>query len=131
MRDNTSRPEPTRTKAPFRPKPAAGPIDVLIGQRVQQRRMALNLSQKTLAKAIGVTFQQVRKYETGRNRISVSRLLDIAQALFTDFGYFVEDAQTRNPATPDQQLSRLFARIRKPKYRDQLLDLAKTLAEAS
>jgi transcriptional regulator with XRE-family HTH domain len=57
------------------------PIDSLVGQRVKTRRCALSMSQEKLANAIGVTFQQVQKYENGKNRISSSRLMQIANAL--------------------------------------------------
>jgi len=57
-------------------------VDVLVGKRVRMRRLELSLSQSELAEKIGVTFQQVQKYERGTNRISCSRLTQIASALF-------------------------------------------------
>lgn len=64
----------------------AGKIDKSLGERVRNQRLALDMAQETLADKIGVTFQQVQKYERGLNRISVSRLLQIAKALGTDIG---------------------------------------------
>src|SRR6185437_278032 len=56
-------------------------LDVALGLRIRQRRKALNVSQTALAEAIGLTFQQIQKYERGFNRVSFSRLVDIAHAL--------------------------------------------------
>jgi transcriptional regulator with XRE-family HTH domain len=66
------------------------PVDVHVGRRVRARRKLLGVSQGVLAKRIGVTFQQVQKYERGHNRISVSKLYRIAQALATPIGFFFE-----------------------------------------
>lgn len=65
-------------------------IDVLIGARVKARRIALKISQTTLAEAIGVRFQQVQKYESGANRVSASRLLMIAETLGVPISYFFQ-----------------------------------------
>lgn len=67
------------------------PIDVHVGLRVRNLRLDLGLTQADLAGHLGIRFQQIQKYETGRNRISASRLWDIAQALRTDVGYFFEE----------------------------------------
>lgn len=66
------------------------PVDTHVGARVKSRRLMLGLSQEELAKSIGLTFQQVQKYERGTNRISVSRLSDISRALKTPLDYFVD-----------------------------------------
>lgn len=71
------------------------PIDVYIGQRIRVRRQLLGLSQEALAKKIGITFQQVQKYERGMNRIGASRLWDMMQVLGVDANYF-SAALTRN-----------------------------------
>ena len=68
----------------------ADPIDVYVGSRVKKYRLLLRVSQEELAEAIGVTFQQVQKYESGHNRISASRLYDIA----TFLGRRVQDFYT-------------------------------------
>lgn len=67
------------------------PIDVHVGQRIITRRTLLGMSQETLADAIGLTFQQVQKYEKGANRVSSSRLLDLANVLDVTVTYFFEE----------------------------------------
>ena len=67
------------------------PIDVHVGSKVRARRLLMGLSQDALAKLIGLTFQQVQKYERGTNRISVSRLIGIAKALQVPVNYFFGD----------------------------------------
>ena len=67
------------------------PIDVYIGQRIRVRRQLLGLSQEALAKKIGITFQQVQKYERGMNRMGSSRLWDMAQVLGVSVNFFFED----------------------------------------
>lgn len=67
------------------------PIDVHVGGRMQLRRTLMGLTQEQLAKAIGVSFQQVQKYERGLNRLSASRLFDVCQALGVPITYFFED----------------------------------------
>ena len=61
-------------------------LDAYIGARVRMRRLMLNMSQEVLSGKLGVTFQQVQKYEKGLNRITASRLLQLAQALHVPFG---------------------------------------------
>lgn len=65
-------------------------IDLYVGQRVRARRVAMGMSQEKLADALGLTFQQVQKYEKGTNRISCSKLVVIAKALRTHPAYFFE-----------------------------------------
>ncbi len=67
---------------------APNPIDIYIGQRIRIRRRLLGLSQEALSKKMGITFQQVQKYERGLNRIGASRLWDIMQILGVDANYF-------------------------------------------
>lgn len=71
------------------------PLDVALGNRIRLRRRELGLSQERLAKKVGVTFQQVQKYEHGTNRVSFSRLVDIASALDITVEAFVEGLQQR------------------------------------
>jgi len=71
------------------------PTDVHVGKRVKVRRLALGMTQERLATAIGLTFQQVQKYETGKNRIGSSRLRQIAQALQVSEAFFFDDAPGR------------------------------------
>jgi transcriptional regulator with XRE-family HTH domain len=72
-------------------------IDKLIGHRIRARRMELNLSQEALAKPLGVSFQQVQKYESGGNRITADRLLGIAAALEADVGYLIGGIENGKP----------------------------------
>lgn len=73
------------------PDGAANPVDVYVGHRILIRRKLLALSQESLAKKLGLTFQQVQKYEKGSNRISASRLWDLSQILHVDVNYFFQD----------------------------------------
>ncbi len=66
------------------------PVDVHVGDRVRQRRKLMNMSQEELGALIGLTFQQVQKYERGANRISASKLFQIARALKTRVAYFFD-----------------------------------------
>jgi transcriptional regulator with XRE-family HTH domain len=70
---------------------AANAIDKKIGQRVRTRRLEIGMSQERLAELLGVTFQQVQKYEKGTNRVSASRLFHVAQVLGVPVQYFYED----------------------------------------
>jgi transcriptional regulator with XRE-family HTH domain len=67
------------------------PIDVHVGRRIRMRRLFLGMSQGTLAKALGVSFQQVQKYESGANRVSASRLSAMADALRVPISFFFAD----------------------------------------
>lgn len=67
------------------------PIDVHVGQRIRHRRMVLRISQEKLGEALGVSFQQIQKYERGSNRISASRLYHIAHILEKPVSYFYEE----------------------------------------
>ncbi len=67
------------------------PFDRHVGKRLRLRRTILGVSQERLAEALGLTFQQVQKYERGMNRISASRLYEIARALAVPMGFFLED----------------------------------------
>ncbi len=121
------------------------PIDIHVGARVRMRRLLLGLSQDKLGDELGVTFQQVQKYERGANRIGASRLFEIARVLNVPVGFFFEgiDAQTRGGFTEDDQtplvndflnspegvaLASAFNRIRDAKVRRRVLELVRTLA---
>jgi transcriptional regulator with XRE-family HTH domain len=125
------------------------PIDIHVGAKVKTRRLMLGLSQEELASAIGLTFQQVQKYERGTNRISVSRLVDICRALKVPFAYFLDGsvAAGRKPAlrgvadtgqdeySPDVltrrdvlDLVRAYSSIKAPHLKKQLLEMAKAMA---
>lgn len=66
------------------------PIDVHVGQRIRRRRWMLGMTQQQLGTAVGIKFQQIQKYETGMNRVSASRLYDIAQSLDVAVAFFFE-----------------------------------------
>lgn len=66
------------------------PVDVHVGKRVRHRRWLIGMTQQQLAEQVGIKFQQIQKYETGANRISASRLWDIAEALDVQVAFFFE-----------------------------------------
>ncbi len=128
------------------------PIDVHVGNRVRMRRMLIGMSQERLGKELGLTFQQVQKYEKGTNRISASRLYRIAQILGVPVQYFFEDlpqsvagpepvegmAEARDHtmimdflnSAEGLQLNRHFAAIKDPGVRRAVVDLVRNLAKA-
>lgn len=87
------------------------PIDVYVGQRVRGRRMSQDVSQESLGKALGLTFQQVQKYEKGANRISASRLQQISQFLGAPVSYFFEGLPSdgSSPTTEALEANRFLA----------------------
>lgn len=130
------------------------PIDVHVGNRLRQRRTLLGMSQEKLGEAIGLTFQQVQKYERGMNRIGSSRLFDLSRVLDVPVSYFFEEmsAETaeRSPARqaglselppmpyehePDPmakretlELVRAYYRITDPRVRKRLFELTKSMS---
>src|SRR6267143_668711 len=78
-------------------KKAPNPIDRHVGSRVRMRRMMLSMSQEKLGDALGLTFQQVQKYEKGTNRIGASRLQQISQILQVPVAFFFEGAPSLSP----------------------------------
>jgi transcriptional regulator with XRE-family HTH domain len=70
------------------------PVDVHVGNRIRLRRTLLGMSQQSLSEALGLTFQQVQKYERGANRVSSSRLYDLAHVLDVSIPWFFEDMST-------------------------------------
>ena len=87
---------------------APNPVDVHVGTRLRLRRTLLGLSQERLASELGLTFQQVQKYEKGLNRIGASRLWDLAQVLGVSVAYFYENldenTQNKSPRKISNQL---------------------------
>ena len=71
-------------------KKKPNPIDIHVGSRIRLRRTMLGMSQEKLGESLGITFQQIQKYEKGANRISASKLWDIARFFKVDIGYFFE-----------------------------------------
>ena len=125
-----------RTAAP------PGPIDAHVGARIRLRRFALGISQKKLGQALGVTFQQVQKYEKGENRVGAARLPVLAAALETSVGHFFEgfdDAGRSDRHTPMDEflslregpaLALAFVAIKNPRLRAALLAHTRALAVA-
>jgi transcriptional regulator with XRE-family HTH domain len=105
---------------------------------MRERRIMLGMSQQQLAELIGVTYQQVHKYEKGLNRVPAGRLYSIAQALGVDVGYFYEGLQTAVGfmfMPPAQQrmlidLAHNYLNIPIPEHRAAIVALARALAEA-
>ena len=128
---------------------SANPIDVHVGARVRLRRLMLHISQDKLGENLGVTFQQVQKYERGSNRVSASRLWGMADVLDVPVQYFFEGLSLRPEAagfgeddqtpmvydfinSPDGvQLAAAFSRITDPKVRRQVLQLVRALSGES
>jgi transcriptional regulator with XRE-family HTH domain len=79
------------------------PVDIHVGKRVRQRRWMVGVTQQQLAEAVGIKFQQIQKYETGMNRISASRLWDIADALDVPVAFFFEGLEEDEIASTDGQ----------------------------
>lgn len=74
------------------------PVDAYVGQRLRMRRTILGMSQNKLGQLLGLTFQQVQKYERGANRVSSSRLYELAHILSVPLGYFFEGYDPENDA---------------------------------
>jgi transcriptional regulator with XRE-family HTH domain len=121
------------------------PVDRHVGLRIRMRRKALGLSQERLGEAVGLTFQQIQKYERAANRVSASKLWELARALNTNIGYFYEGlgemgAQSDLPRervqdfllTPDGlELAASFPRIESLRLRRKVLELVRALAETA
>lgn len=128
-------------------KKSPNPVDQHVGQRVRYQRNILGMSQDKLGEALGLTFQQVQKYEKGANRIGASRLWQISKTLGVPVSFFFEglnqnaaegfaeeaDAWTGEyiASAEGMQLCRYFNAIEEPQIRKRLLDLVKSLAETS
>lgn len=109
------------------------PTDVHVGRKVREARAAKGMSQEQLGKLLGVSFQQVQKYEKGTNRIGSSRLWDISKALETPITYFfedIEDVQTEQRSLPRRtiELAKQIDSINDDNVRNQVLNLIKACA---
>ena len=86
------------------------PVDVHVGKRVRHRRWMVGMTQQQLGEAVGIKFQQIQKYETGMNRVSASRLWDIAHAMDVSIGFFFEGLENEDAdAAPENALGDLLA----------------------
>lgn len=123
------------------------PIDVHVGTRIRLRRTLLGISQDRLGTSLGISFQQIQKYERGMNRVGASRLQLMANILTVPVSFFFDGAPSHNdnaPAAIDHpkadyinqflvsseglQLNRAFLKIQDPLVRRRIIELAKTLA---
>ncbi len=102
------------------------PVDVRVGARVQQRRVLLGMTQTNLGDAIGLTFQQVQKYERGANRIGAGRLCDLARVLDVSIDYFFEDMPPEVAAIPSAAKERGKAK-KLPGYEPDIMVKRETL----
>ena len=108
-------------------------LDLYVGARLRERRIMLGLTQIELARRIGVTCQQLHKYERGRDRITAGQLFKLAAALNVHFGYFYESPDEPSPAYSQRLLldfTRAVLAIPDPKQRDALCEFAQRLANA-
>ncbi|MBB4268188.1 helix-turn-helix domain-containing protein [Roseospira visakhapatnamensis] len=103
------------------------PIDSHVGRRMRLRRAVLGKSQDQVARALGVSFQQVQKYERGSNRISASRLFDVARCLDVPVGYFFDDLADDAVAARDQEVKVAFANDLVPEAGDDPMTRTETL----
>ncbi|MCA0279497.1 MAG: helix-turn-helix domain-containing protein [Proteobacteria bacterium] len=129
-------------------KKKPNPTDVHVGGRIRLRRNMLGMSQEKLGESLGITFQQIQKYEKGTNRVGASRLQAIASILSVSVSFFFEDAPGQEgehkglaedasanfvvdflSSAEGLQLNRAFARISNPKVRRKVIELAKVLAD--
>jgi transcriptional regulator with XRE-family HTH domain len=119
------------------------PVDRHVGLRIRLRRKELGISQERLAESIGLTFQQVQKYERAANRVSASKLWEMARALNTSVSYFYEglpsdgfivDGGPRLEdfllTTEGIELARYFPQIPRSGVRRQILELVRTMASS-
>ena len=124
------------------------PIDIHVGSRVRLRRTLLGMSQEKLGKALGLTFQQIQKYERGANRIGSSRLYKLSQILSVPVSFFFEEipgdgalgagfAEDKQEGFESNQLSkretlelvRAYYKITDPKVRKRMFDLVKAVSQ--
>lgn len=144
-KDGSTGPAPRKSGG----KGRASPIDKYVGTRLRQRRTLLGVSQEKLGDSLGVTFQQIQKYERGTNRIGAGRLFEISNILDVPVAYFyegydgamagkadgfAEDGQVSFEGNPMNrretlELVRYYYGIKDPKLRKQIFDLAKSMAQ--
>ena len=138
---------PRREKTRMIAKKVPDPTDKHVAARVRMRRMMLSMSQEKLGDALGLTFQQVQKYEKGTNRIGASRLQHISSILQVPVSFFFEGGPRSSPsngmgeasspgyvsdflATSDGlSLTKAFMRIKSSKLRRRIVDLVEHIAE--
>ncbi len=109
-------------------------VDLMIGAKIHELRVAMGLSRQQLASKISVTHQQLQKYEKGTNRISAGRLAAISQALNKPVSYFFDDVEGDHVMPTQHQrmcieVSRNFMKIKNPMHQNAINLLVRTLAE--
>ncbi len=116
------------------------PVDVLVGRRARERRTLEGMSQSAVAEKLGLTFQQLQKYEKGHNRISASRLYELAKLFDVPVGYFFGGIDTgKNAPERDETLTkretlelvRAYYHISDPDVRDKIRKLIQAVAKLS
>jgi len=136
------------------PRKQPNPIDVHVGSRLKLRRTMIGMTQEKLGEQLGVTFQQVQKYEKGVNRIGASRLQEISRILDVPVSFFFEEVRQEADVSHDgassfgfaeervarfdvsappseaQALARAFSQIPDARIRRRIIDLVETLADA-
>jgi transcriptional regulator with XRE-family HTH domain len=149
-------PMPTSGRKRRQKSDKPNPVDVHVGSRVRLRRTLLGMSQEKLGEAIGLTFQQVQKYERGANRVGASRLFDLSRVLDVPVAFFFDELDPavavaasggeampglaelpQSSYEPDPmmrretlELVRAYYRIADPQLRRRLFDLTKAIANA-
>ena len=112
--------------------PRSGQLDAALGERIRRRRRELGLSQSALGGKLGITFQQVQKYENGTNRVSATMLVKLSEALLLPVTQFLHDVDPNaGPSQADSQAAQLltaFARIQSSDLRAAVLTLVAGLA---
>jgi transcriptional regulator with XRE-family HTH domain len=112
-------------------------VDVAVGRNVRMWRLAKGLSQAVLAKRVGVTFQQVQKYETGGNRITTGRLVKIAGVLGVPLSALLHGVDAKDPSqsltalisdSRSFRLAHAFAAVKNSQFRDSLVNMVEQLA---
>lgn len=131
-------------------KKKPNPVDIHVGSRVRLRRTMTGMSQEKLGEHLGITFQQIQKYEKGTNRIGASRLQKISEVMAVPVSFFFDGLSELEPAgaagfsepptefvndftvsSESVQLNRAFTRISDPKVRRRIVDLVRSLADAA
>lgn len=141
--DTISKDKNNRAKKP-------NPIDVHVGGRIRLRRMMSGISQEKLGEQMGLTFQQIQKYEKGANRVGASRLFQLAQVLEVPVSYFFDDLETNNDhasaagfsesrsqdfvleflnSREGLELNRAFVKISSPDVRRRVIELIRSMAD--
>jgi transcriptional regulator with XRE-family HTH domain len=116
-------------------------VDIEVGRRIRARRLSVGMSQVTLAKNLGVTFQQVQKYEKGVNRVGAGRLHHVAKVLDAPVNFFFDGQMRPGRSEPVMsgfefltnaralRLMKAFTRIRDPKFQQIVTDLCERIAD--